>query len=99
LIDASLMPAALNARKRHDDLLAPNAECRAAGKLIKSDLDLDATWTGKEANIASATVRTVRLHSIRCELERHGVAECALRMERSAIAGPAKQGGIVRVQA
>jgi IS5 family transposase len=47
LIDASLVPAAVNPPKRPEEALPPDADGRAASKLIKSDLDPQAAWTRK----------------------------------------------------
>jgi len=48
LIDASLVPSAVNAPKRPDKPLPPDASGRPASKLIKSEHDPDAAWTKKE---------------------------------------------------
>lgn len=48
LIDASLVPSAVNAPKRPDKPLPPDADGKPASKLIKSELDADAAWTKKE---------------------------------------------------
>jgi IS5 family transposase len=48
LIDASLVPSAVNAPKRPDDPLPPDASGRPGSKLIRSALDPDAAWTKKE---------------------------------------------------
>jgi IS5 family transposase len=47
LIDASLIPSAVNAPKRPDKPLPPGADGRAASKLVKSELDPHAAWTKK----------------------------------------------------
>jgi IS5 family transposase len=47
LIDASLIPAAVNPPKRPQEPLPPDADGRAASKLVKSALDPDAAWTKK----------------------------------------------------
>lgn len=48
LIDASLVPAAVNAPKRPDSSLPPGPDGQPASKLIRSELDPDAAWTKKE---------------------------------------------------
>jgi len=48
LIDASLIPAAVNAPKRPDEPLPPDETGRPASKLVGSELDPDAAWTKKE---------------------------------------------------
>jgi len=48
LIDASLVPAAVNAPKRPEDPLPPDESGRAASKLVKSEQDPDAAWTKKD---------------------------------------------------
>jgi len=50
LIDASLIPAAVNAPKKPDDPLPPGPDGRPASKLVRSELDPDATWTKKEGS-------------------------------------------------
>ncbi len=47
LIDASLIPAAVNPPKRPKEPLPPDADGRAASKLVKSEHDPDAAWTRK----------------------------------------------------
>ena len=48
LIDASLVPAAVNPPKRPQGPLPPDASGRPASKLVRSELDPDAAWTKKE---------------------------------------------------
>ncbi len=48
LIDASLIPAAVNAPKKPDAPLPPDPDGRPASKLVRSVLDPDAAWTKKE---------------------------------------------------
>jgi IS5 family transposase len=48
LVDASLIPAAVNAPKRPDRPLPPDESGRPASKLVRSELDPDAAWTKKE---------------------------------------------------
>jgi IS5 family transposase len=48
LIDASLIPAAVNAPKRPDGPMPPDASGNPASKLVKSEHDPDAAWTRKE---------------------------------------------------
>jgi IS5 family transposase len=48
LIDASLIPAAVNAPSVPDKPLPPDADGNPASKLVKSELDPDAAWTKKE---------------------------------------------------
>jgi transposase, IS5 family len=48
LIDASLIPAAVNAPKKPDAPLPPDPDGRPASKLVRSELDPDAAWTKKE---------------------------------------------------
>jgi transposase, IS5 family len=48
LIDASLVPAAVNPPKKPDGDLGTDAAGRANSKLVTSDLDPDAAWTKKE---------------------------------------------------
>ncbi len=48
LIDASLVPSAVNAPKRPDGPLPPDASGRPASKLVRSELDPDAAWTKKD---------------------------------------------------
>ena len=48
LIDASLVPAAVNAPKPPAGDLPPDADGRPASKLVKSELDPDAAWTRKD---------------------------------------------------
>jgi transposase, IS5 family len=48
LIDASLVPAAVNAPKRPDGPLPPDDSGRPASKLVRSEHDPDAAWTKKE---------------------------------------------------
>jgi IS5 family transposase len=48
LIDASLVPAAVNAPKRPDKALPPDEDGKPASKLVKSEHDPDAAWTKKE---------------------------------------------------
>jgi IS5 family transposase len=48
LIDASLVPAAVNAPQRPEGPLPPDDSGRPASKLVKSELDPDAAWTKKE---------------------------------------------------
>lgn len=50
LIDASLVPAAVNAPKKPDEPLPPDADGRPASKLVRSQLDPDAAWTKKGAS-------------------------------------------------
>ena len=47
LIDASLVPAAVNAPKKPEAPLPPDADGRPASKLVRSELDPDAAWTKK----------------------------------------------------
>jgi IS5 family transposase len=47
LIDASLMPAAVNAPGKPVDPLPPDPDGRPASKLVRSALDPDAAWTKK----------------------------------------------------
>ena len=47
LIDASLVPAAVNAPKRPETPLPPDPDGRPASKLVRSELDPDAGWTKK----------------------------------------------------
>ncbi|HEX4303950.1 MAG TPA: IS5 family transposase [Rhizomicrobium sp.] len=47
LIDASLVPAAINPPPRPKGDLPPDADGRAASKLVKSEHDPDAAWTKK----------------------------------------------------
>jgi IS5 family transposase len=47
LIDASLVPAAVNAPKRPEEPLPPDACGRPGSKLVKSENDPDAAWTKK----------------------------------------------------
>ena len=48
LIDASLIPSAVNPPAPPAQPLAPDADGRAANKLVKSRLDPDAAWTRKD---------------------------------------------------
>jgi transposase, IS5 family len=48
LIDASLVPAAVNKPAPPDDDLPPDADGRPASKLVRSALDPDAAWTKKD---------------------------------------------------
>ena len=48
LIDASLVPAAVNPPKRPQGPLPPDGSGRPASKLVRSELDPDAAWTKKE---------------------------------------------------
>jgi IS5 family transposase len=48
LIDASLIPSAVNVPKKPDKPLPPDADGKPASKLVKSELDPDAAWTKKE---------------------------------------------------
>jgi len=48
LIDASLVPAAVNAPKRPEGPMPPDASGRPGSKLVRSALDPDAAWTRKE---------------------------------------------------
>ena len=48
LIDASLVPAAVNAPKRPDKTPPPDDDGKPASKLVKSEHDPDAEWTKKE---------------------------------------------------
>lgn len=48
LIDASLVPAAVNAPKKPEAPLPPDASGRPGSKLVRSALDPDAAWTKKE---------------------------------------------------
>jgi IS5 family transposase len=48
LIDASLIPAAVNAPRKPAKPLPPDADGKPASKLVKSELDPDAAWTRKE---------------------------------------------------
>lgn len=48
LIDASLGPAAVNAPKRPEEPLPPDASGRPASKLVRSVHDPDAEWTKKD---------------------------------------------------
>ncbi|MGC2224096.1 MAG: IS5 family transposase [Methylocella sp.] len=48
LIDASLVPAAVNPPKRPQGPLPPDASGRPGSKLVRSALDPDAAWTKKE---------------------------------------------------
>jgi len=48
LIDASLVPAAVNAPPPPSTPLPPDPDGRAASKLVKNPLDPDAAWTKKE---------------------------------------------------
>jgi len=47
LIDASLVPAAVNAPERPRDPMPPGPDGRPASKLVKSQIDPDAEWTRK----------------------------------------------------
>jgi IS5 family transposase len=47
LIDASLVPSAVNAPKRPDEPPPPDASGRPGSKLVTSKLDRDAAWTKK----------------------------------------------------
>lgn len=47
LIDASLVPAAVNAPQKPKEPLPPDPDGRPANKLVKSELDPDAAWTRK----------------------------------------------------
>lgn len=47
LIDASLVPSAVNAPKRPDGPMLPDETGRPASKLVGSELDPDAAWTKK----------------------------------------------------
>jgi transposase, IS5 family len=48
LIDASLVPAAVNPPRRPDAELPPDAQGRPASKLVRSQDDPDAAWTKKQ---------------------------------------------------
>ena len=48
LIDASLVPCAVNAPRRPDKPLPPDEDGKPASKLVKTELDPDAAWTKKE---------------------------------------------------
>jgi IS5 family transposase len=48
LIDASLVPAAVNAPRRPDKAPPPDEDGKPASKLVKSEHDPDAAWTKKE---------------------------------------------------
>jgi IS5 family transposase len=48
LIDASLVPSAVNAPKRPDADLPPDAFGRPGSKLVRSEHDPDAAWTKKD---------------------------------------------------
>jgi IS5 family transposase len=48
LIDASLVPSAVNPPRRPDAELPPDAQGRPASKLVRSQDDPDAAWTKKE---------------------------------------------------
>lgn len=48
LIDASLVPAAVNGPRPPDKPLPPDEDGNPASKLVKSELDPDASWTKKE---------------------------------------------------
>jgi transposase, IS5 family len=50
LIDASLVPAAVNAPKKPEAPLPPDADGRPASKLVRSELDPDAAWTRKDGS-------------------------------------------------
>ena len=50
LIDASLIPAAVNAPKKPEEPLPPDEDGRPASKLVRSELDPDAAWTKKGAS-------------------------------------------------
>jgi IS5 family transposase len=50
LIDASLVPAAVNAPKKPTEPLPLDADGRPASKLVRSELDPDAAWTRKEGS-------------------------------------------------
>jgi IS5 family transposase len=50
LIDASLIPAAVNAPKKPDEPLPPDQDGRPASKLVRSEHDPDAAWTKKEGS-------------------------------------------------
>ena len=50
LIDASLVPAAVNAPRKPEVPLPPDADGRPASKLVRSKLDPDAAWTKKEGS-------------------------------------------------
>lgn len=50
LIDASLIPAAVNAPKKPDVPLPPDQDGRPASKLVRSEHDPDAAWTRKEGS-------------------------------------------------
>lgn len=50
LIDASLVPAAVNAPKKPGAPLPPDENGRPASKLVRSELDPDAAWTKKEGS-------------------------------------------------
>lgn len=50
LIDASLIPAAVNPPKKPNEPLPPDESGRPASKLVKSELDPDAAWTKKEGS-------------------------------------------------
>jgi len=47
LVDASLVPAAVNAPGKPKEPLPPGTDGRPASKLVKSELDPDAAWTRK----------------------------------------------------
>ena len=48
LIDASLIPSAVNAPRRPDKPLPPDENGQPASKLVRSERDPDAAWTKKE---------------------------------------------------
>jgi transposase, IS5 family len=48
LIDASLVPASVNAPKKPGEPLPPDQDGRPASKLVRSEHDPDAAWTRKE---------------------------------------------------
>jgi IS5 family transposase len=50
LIDASLIPAAINAPKKPESPMPPDQDGRPASKLVRSELDPDAAWTKKGAS-------------------------------------------------
>jgi IS5 family transposase len=47
LVDASLVPAAVNAPEKPKEPLPPGPDGKPASKLVKSELDPDAAWTRK----------------------------------------------------
>ena len=47
LVDASLVPAAVNAPQKPKDPMPPGPDGKPASKLVKSEIDRDAAWTRK----------------------------------------------------